>query len=211
MIGKGESLSCEWCHYQIDGVLIDLRTHLYSLLGVKIASNTSPLLLLPPPSPPALPLPTQALYAQLAFETLNVPAFSVLPAPLAALFALGATSGIILNIGRDRSEITVISESIVRWECSTTVDVGQADCETLFEQLLLADEILDRELQVAAGVESWEEGKKEKLVKELCEVIWKECTGGDLEIPPAASASKSFIAAAVQAEKEDEGFDVAKK
>jgi actin-related protein 9 len=183
-------------------------------LQIKLSTNTYPLLLLPPPSPPALSLPTQEAYTQLAFEQLNVPAFSILPAPLAALFALGATTGILLNLGRDRSEITVIIDSVVRYECSTTVMVGQADCESAFERLLMGDEALDKELKIESGLEAgsaWDQGQKEKLVKEICEVIWRECTGEDIEIPAATVASKAFIAAATQPDQEDDTFDVAKK
>jgi len=187
------------------------RSHVLTLLGLKVGSNTSPLLLIPPPSPPSLPLPNQAFWAQLAFEELHVPAFTVLPAPLASLFALGATTGIVLHIGRDRSEVSIVTDSIIRWECSTTVEVGCGDCETWFEDLLMKDTDLDKNLQMNLGGDgTWEAGQKEKMIKEVAKVIWTECTGDDLEIPPAEAGSKAIAAVTAQAQ-EDDSFDVAKK
>lgn len=188
------------------------RSHLITVLGHKIPSNTSPLLLIPPPSPPSVPLPHQALWAQLAFEELNVPALSVLPTPLASIYALGATSGIVLHIGRDRSEVAVVTDSVIRWECTTTVQVGYGDCETWFEDLLMKDEELDKSLKAAASVEdSWGEGQKAKLVKEVAGVIWTECTGEDLEVTPADGAAKAQAALAAPVPEDDSSFDVAKK
>jgi actin-related protein 9 len=203
-------MSCQ--SFSIENVesWLTCRTHVLSLLGIKVASNTSPLLLIPPPSPPSLPLPNQALWAQLAFEELNVPALSILPASLAGLYALGATTGIILHIGRDRSEITVVTDSIIRWECSTTVQVGYADCEVFLEDLLTKDADLDKNLQVNMGGDgTWEAGQKEKMIKEISNIIWTECTGDDLEVPPAEAGQRAI--AAVAAQQEDDSFDVAKK
>jgi len=182
-----------------------------SLLNIRISTNTSPLLLVLPPSPPSLSLPTQALYTQLAFERLNVPAFSILPSPLAAIFALGTTTGIVLHVTRETSEVSIIVDSVVRWDCCVTVQVGHGDCLSWFEGLLLADAGLDRELKQVAGVETWEEGRKERLVKELVEVVWRECTGDDTEIPNAKTGSNTLVVAN-SVPQEDEGtFDVAKK
>jgi actin-related protein 9 len=50
------------------------------------------------------------------------------------------------------------------------------------------------------------------LVQEVAEFVWKECTGDDIEVPPAQVASKAFVAATQPAPEGDEGdFDVAKK
>lgn len=176
-----------------------------------MSNNISPLLLILPPSPPSLPLPAQALYTQFAFERLNVPALSILPAPLAAIFALGATTGIILHVSRNTSEVSVIVDSVVRWECCVTVQIGQADCEEWFDRLLMADEALDKELRQAAGVDQWEERSKAKLVSELAGLVWRECTGDDIEIPVAKVGSNVFVLATAMPQEDEGTFDVAKK
>ncbi|KAK8864654.1 hypothetical protein IAR55_001904 [Kwoniella newhampshirensis] len=188
-----------------------ILSHFYSLLGLKLANNSSPLLFIPPPTPPTLPLSTQALYTQLAFEGLNVPIFSILPSPLASLFALGATTGIIIHIGRHESSISVVTESVVRWECSTTAPVGEAVCEDWFERLLLQDEALAKELKTATGKDALEDEEKRKLVKEIASVVWNECTGDDIEVPAAKVGSGAVVISTLGAEKEDDAFDVAKK
>lgn len=188
---------------------------MFSLLGIRLPSNTHPFLLIPPPSPPSLALDVQALYCQMAFEQLNVPALSILSSPLSSLFALGATTGIVLHIGHDSSEVFVVADSVVRWQCSTTVGVGKAHCEEWFEALLMADPVVERELRHAVGLGdtlAWDLGRKEKLIRELAETVWRDCTGDDLEIPPTPAGSKALAVAKAAPEKEDEeAFDVAKK
>lgn len=73
------------------------------------------------------------------------------------------------------------------------------------------DTDLDKNLQMNMGGDgTWEAGQKEKLVKEVANVIWTECTGDDLEVPPAEASSKAIAAVTAQAQ-EDDSFDVAKK
>lgn len=188
------------------------RSHFLTMLGHKIQSNTSPLLLIPPPSPPSLPLPDQAQWTQLAFEELNVPALSIIPASLASTYALGSTSGIILNVGRSRSEISIITDSLIRWECNTTVQVGYEDCEEWFEDLLMSDLDLEKSLKLASGSgEMLEDGEKRRLVKEVTKVIWNECTGDDLEVTPSGGGAKVQAALAAQVQDDDSSFDIAKK
>lgn len=145
-------------------------------------------------------------------EELNVPAFSILPAPLATTYALGATSGIVLHIGRDRSEVAIVTDSVIRWECSTTVEVGYGDCEEWLEELLMKDEDLEQSLKAAAGEGGLtDRSHKERLVKEVARVIWTECTGDDLEVVPADGGAKAQAALAAQVPEDDSSFDVAKK
>ncbi|WRT66639.1 uncharacterized protein IL334_003598 [Kwoniella shivajii] len=193
-------------------------THVYTMLGLKISTNSLPLLFIPPPSP-TFPLSLQASYTQLAFESLNTPVFSIIPSPLASLYALGSTTGIVIHIGRNESTIFVITDSVVRWECSTTVNVGEADCEDFFRDLLMEDELLEQELKSASEKAELTSEEKKKLVKEVAEFVWKECTGDDIEIPIYKSGNRGMTgglaggtgAGAGAGDKEDDSFDVAKK
>ncbi|EKC98993.1 RNA polymerase II transcription factor [Trichosporon asahii var. asahii CBS 8904] len=148
----------------------------------------------------------------MAFENLNVPQLAVLPSPLASLFAMNAVSGAVLHIGREASEVNIVYDSIVRWEATATVDVGEVDCERHLEKLLLADEKLDKELKSVAGVESFAPGQKEQYVKEIREFIFAECVGDDIEVPIAKTAVKAAVVTSnKKPEEEDDAFDVAKK
>ncbi|WVQ99706.1 hypothetical protein IAU59_006847 [Kwoniella sp. CBS 9459] len=186
-----------------------ILSHLLNLIGIKIPTNASPLLLVPPPSPPTFPLSTQALYTQLAFESLNTPILSILPSPLASIYALGATSGLILHVGWEESYVFVVTDSVVRWECSTTIQVGEKDCQEFLENLLLQDEFLDGELKAASEKAELSGEEKRKYVREVSEVLWRECTGDDVEVPLKGGKKKGAIAS--EPDKEDESFDVAKK
>ena len=163
--------------------------------------------MLVPPSD--ISLDSSALYTQLVFEKLNVPGLTILSLPLAALYALGATSGIIIQIGYHQSTISIITESIVRDECTTVIPIGVAHCLESMEKLLMTDSGLDKELRVARGsgdAEPWESGEKERLVKQLVQVLWKECAV-DIEAP----TSTGEVMHKPQEAEPEETFDVAKK
>ena len=179
---------------------------MYDLLDIKLATNNSPLMLIPPAP---LTLDASALFTQIAFEILNVPGLTILPSPTASLFALGATSGLVLQCGRDSSTVSVVTDSICRDECTVTVDVGLSDCQKWFNGLLMRDEGLDRELRNAVGVQEWGEGQKARLIREVGETVWRECTGqGDLDIPMAGGQVSNRPAGD---EEDEQTFDVAKK
>jgi actin-related protein 9 len=139
----------------------------------------------------------------MAFESLNVPGFSILPSPLASLFALNATTGTVIHVGKQSSLAVVITDSVVRWETAATIGVGMEDCERYLEELLMGDESLDRQIRELSG-----ERRKLEIVREVVEVVFAECTGDDIDIIP--NGGKKAVAQ-VAPEAEDESFDVAKK
>lgn len=189
---------------------LTVRQSVIKQLGTTISSNSSPLLLIPTPSS-SLPNSTQALYSQMAFERLNVPAFALLPSSLAALFALGQTTGIIVHIGYERTFISIIIDSVLREECSAVVEVGKKHCEEHFVKLLLADAGLDKELRsvLEKGDAAWQAGEKEKYVQEVADFVWKECMDGDdIEVVGATGAKVALPGKEVE---DDSSFDVAKK
>lgn len=184
---------------------------MYSLLNIKPINNTHPLLLIPPASSPTLPLSEQELYTQMVFESLNAPQLSIFPNSIVSLLGLNATYGVVLHIGRTTSTVAVVVDSVVRWDCATSVDVGELDCEMWLEKLLLGDAALNKELLSVTGLEAFAPGQKEKFVREIREFIFAECTGDDIEVPLAKGAAQKVVEVAGKPDQEDEGFDVAKK
>lgn len=184
---------------------------MYSLLHIKPMNNTHPLLLVPPASSPTLPLSEQERYCQMVFESLNAPQVALFPNAIVSLLGLNATYGVVLHIGRTTSTVAVVVDSIVRWECATSVEVGELDCELWLEKLLMDDAALNKELLSVASVDTWAPRQKEKLVREIREFIFAECTGDDIEVPLAKGAAQKVVEVAGKPDKEDEGFDVAKK
>ncbi|ORX35635.1 RNA polymerase II transcription factor [Kockovaella imperatae] len=181
--------------------------HVFTLLDIKVSANPSPLMLIPPSD---LSLDASALYTQLAFEELNVPGLTILSLPLASLYALGALSGIIIHIGAEQSNVSIVTESIVRDECTTRIPIGLTHCLAHLERLLLIDFALDKELRMARGSgdsEPWSAGEKERLVKEVITVLWME-NASEIEAP----TSTGEVMHKVREEAEtDDTFDVAKK
>ncbi|KAL7418579.1 Actin-like protein arp9 [Cryptotrichosporon argae] len=180
-----------------------LLKHVLSLLGVDTSSNP-PSVLLVPPCP--LPQPDSALYTQLAFEKLNLPAFSLLCAPLAALFALNTTTGIVVHVGHETTTVSVVVDAIAR-ECGAVVELGRRDVEAAFARALAADDAVDAELRLAAGAAEWTPGQKDALVTELVGAVIAEC-GDDIDIP-LAQAGAAVVLPPLPAE--EDAFDVAKK
>lgn len=108
----------------------------------------------------------------------------------------------------EQSTVYVIIDSILRLECSRTVNLGSRDCEEFFRGLLMADQALDKELKAVAGKEEWAQGEKEGWVKKVEEVFWREAGVLGVEVPSASGAK----VAVVGTEEEDEGaFDVTKR
>lgn len=144
----------------------------------------------------------------MSFEKLNTPSFALLPPSFAAIFALGQTTGIIVHVGYETTIVNIIVDSIIREECSTTIELGVKHAERRFKELLRDDKSLDRELKSVLGKEGFEEGEKARYIDELAHFVWEECTlGDDLEIV-TATGGKSVV---LGKEGEDDSFDVAKK
>jgi actin-related protein 9 len=152
------------------------------------------------------------------FEQLNAPGFTLLSPPLASIYALGSTTGVVVHLGARRTtSIFVVVDSIVRWDACVSVDVGQEDCRERFLELLMEDEGLDNELRVAfldGRDEPWQAGVKEEWVAQISDKIWAEYLADDVQVPLAGEglASGLILSATAAQNGEDEGgFDIAKK
>lgn len=61
---------------------------------------------------------------QYAFETIKVTGFTIIPSALAATFAYGLSDSLVIDIGKDKTEITPINEFQVVDSAREAVDVG---------------------------------------------------------------------------------------
>ena len=173
-------------------------------------------MIVPPPLPLLQSHSHQAELTRIVFEDLNAPGLTLLSPPLAAIYALGSTTGIVVHLGARRTtSIFVVLDSIVRWDACVTVDVGEQDCRENFLELLMQDAALDQELRGAVLEGSdWSEGEKEKWIAQIADKIWEEYLTEDVQIPLAGEglASGAILGATTAQAGEDEGgFDIAKK
>uniref|UniRef100_A0A060T483 ARAD1C02574p n=1 Tax=Blastobotrys adeninivorans TaxID=409370 RepID=A0A060T483_BLAAD len=64
---------------------------------------------------------------QYVFETMKVPGFTIIPNALAAAFAHGLSDALVIDVGKDKTEITPINESAVVEHAQRVIDIGGSD------------------------------------------------------------------------------------
>ena len=87
--------------------------------------------------PPGLPLDTYELLTQLLFEQLHVPALLLCERPLLALYACGVMSGVVVDLGRTTTDVSVVHDGKVLGSCTVRCQVGEDDLDTYTSALLL--------------------------------------------------------------------------
>ncbi|KAH9036369.1 actin-like ATPase domain-containing protein [Lactarius pseudohatsudake] len=70
------------------------------------------------------------------FERFNVAAFSILDRPMAQLYATGALSGLVVDIGDTLTDITPVYDGLPISGAQTTARIGVRDCERFLAHLL---------------------------------------------------------------------------
>ncbi|KAI8819907.1 actin family [Fimicolochytrium jonesii] len=100
---------------------------------------------------------------QFIFEELNMLAFTIIEQPLAALYGHNMSTGLIIDIGHETTDITpVIDNSIVRY-AHKTIPLGGRDIDRQLLELLKADTQFMQELGVVPLTE-----EVARTVKESC-------------------------------------------
>jgi actin-related protein 9 len=119
-----------WCVVYLSFAFMQLRPTrkhiLFTLLGIKRTHNESPTLL---SFPHGLSRDAHEKVCQIFFERLNTAAFSVLERPLAQLYAVNSLSGLVVDIGDEKTDITPIYDCFIQHNCCQSIPVGIHDCE----------------------------------------------------------------------------------
>jgi actin-related protein 9 len=122
--------------------LVEKNTHiqphyrkyvLFTGLQLRRVQNESPVLLSLFTGPPR---DSYERIGQIFFERFNVAAFSILDRPMAQLYAAGALSGIVVDIGDTVTDITPIYDGLPISGAHTTARIGVRDCERFLAHLL---------------------------------------------------------------------------
>jgi len=106
---------------------------LFTGLQLRRVQNESPVLL---SLISGLPREAYERTGQIFFERFNVAAFSILDRPMAQLYAVGALSGIVIDIGDTLTDITPIYDGLPLPGARTTARVGTRHCERFLAHLL---------------------------------------------------------------------------
>lgn len=108
--------------YNFDGVTRNW-SHVYQHLdnGAEVNSNEYPLMLT---EEPWNTLKNKVTATQLAFETFEVPLFSLVKTPLAQLYQTGKSSGLVIDIGAATTSVTPILDGIIQSKASFHTKYG---------------------------------------------------------------------------------------
>ncbi len=165
--------------------------------GISPATNITTLLLVPPPTPAYLPPDDRAAYCRIAFERLNTPAFAILDAPATAVYGVNAagSTGLVVHLGRRRTEVAVVVDSLVRHELASHADVGEEDCIEHLAGLLLADASLPGVLPTGEAATAGPQRKK-ATQQTISSRAWIEETAREMygEEKGAQQAAKMAVA-----------------
>ena len=180
--------------------------------GLQPQNNTTALLLLLPPNPATLAPTTMEAWSRLAFESLNCPAFHLMPAAVAAVFGVGIASGLNVHIGRETTDVTAVVDSVVRPEAAVKICVGTQDCVRYMAEILSKDQSVQASLsEIARTVFSGDatEQNLRDLTIELADAVLNEDKPRILV--PLANG-QTVPVGNEKDENDDEGvFDVAKE
>lgn len=205
--------------------------------GLQPSSNKCNLLLIPPSSQSISSPSTLANYSRIAFESLNTPAFQVLDVSVAALYGTGAITGLNIHIGLERTQISVVTDSTVRWEAGLSVGVGKVHCERYLADLLLASQAGTTGVADAAAAataprttvrsqleelvrsrpQDMSSVSEDEALRRLALVLARAILSGDqedgkpsIEVPPAGEGKNAALAELGNADEEEGMFNVAK-
>jgi actin-related protein 9 len=101
---------------------------------------------------------------------------------MAQLYAANTLSGVVVDIGHDRTDITPICEGFVVNEARTTTGVGIRDCQAYLAQLLRTNQ------SVMAALSSADPEALDATLAELAKKIWED---GLVKVPSDGQTAES--------------------
>ncbi|KAJ7460618.1 actin-related protein [Mycena latifolia] len=110
---------------------------LFNQLQRRRVQNESPVLL---SLPPGLSRDTHERICQIFFERFNVAGLGVLERPVGQLYAANSLSGVVVDIGHDKTDITPIYDGFIVNSARTSTSVGIRDCQNYLAYLLRSNQ-----------------------------------------------------------------------
>lgn len=152
------------------------RKHvLFTQLQLRRIQNESPVLL---SITPGLSRDHYERICQMFFEQFNVAALGILERPMAQMYAANSLSGVIVEIGDEKTDITPIYEGFITQQARTTTSIGIRDCEVYLANLLRSNQSVVSALSPPSNPLA-----PEALVSNLLDLVkhvWKE---GHIKVP----------------------------
>ncbi|KAK9465503.1 actin-domain-containing protein [Lipomyces arxii] len=123
------------------GVIVDLDALIYLIATLYVTTTNHPSNILPF-APLLLVINSEWQPQQIEkiitylFTTVQIPAMTVIPESLAAVFAYGLPTACVVNVGMDKTEITAINDFNIIESAQTVIDVGGQDINSALEKLI---------------------------------------------------------------------------
>ncbi|KAF9349496.1 hypothetical protein BGX26_012226 [Mortierella sp. AD094] len=143
------------------------RHVLFRELGIKRSRNASPVLMVVPTD---WTKEEHERITQIFFENFNVPGLYLAEEPLMTLYGCAAVTGLIIDIGHNKTEITPILDTQIQRNAIQTIPLAGADFDSYFLELLKADAQLVREYGEPLDLEFARHLKESSV----CQVLGKD-------------------------------------
>ncbi|TFK74922.1 actin-related protein [Pluteus cervinus] len=115
---------------------------------------------------------------QVFFERFNVAGYAVIEKPLAQLYAANSLSGVVVDIGLEKTDITPIYEGYIGHSNCVTIHIGVQDCQLYLAHLLRSNQSVVSALS-PAGAPVDPATLQENLIA-LVKQIWED---GHVKVP----------------------------
>ncbi|KAG0001697.1 general RNA polymerase II transcription factor [Entomortierella chlamydospora] len=136
-------------------------------LGIKRSRNASPVLMVVPTD---WTKEEHERITQIFFENFNVPGLYLAEEPLMTLYGCAAVTGLVIDIGHNKTEITPILDTQIQRNAIQTIPLAGADFDSYFLELLKADAQLVREYGEPLDLEFARHLKESSV----CQVLGKD-------------------------------------
>ncbi|KAG0024015.1 hypothetical protein BGZ80_006666 [Entomortierella chlamydospora] len=143
------------------------RHVLFRELGIKRSRNASPVLMVVPTD---WTKEEHERITQIFFENFNVPGLYLAEEPLMTLYGCAAVTGLVIDIGHNKTEITPILDTQIQRNAIQTIPLAGADFDSYFLELLKADAQLVREYGEPLDLEFARHLKESSV----CQVLGKD-------------------------------------
>ncbi|KAF8801317.1 actin-related protein [Phlegmacium glaucopus] len=173
---------------------------LFNQLQRRRIQNESPVLL---SIAPGVSRETYERICQIFFERFNVAGFCILERPMTQMYAANSTSGVIVDIGDDETEITPIYEGFIVHPARGSVALGVRHCQNYLAHLLRSNQNVMSALSPPSNPLDPE--TLHVTLLELVKQLWKDDTikvPSDGETAMAEDEGVTDIAAVLVAGKE---------
>ncbi|KAJ7224459.1 actin-related protein [Mycena pura] len=173
---------------------------LFNQLQRRRVQNESPVLLSLPPGPSR---ESYERICQMFFERFNVAGLGILERSVGQIYAANSLSGVVVDIGYDKTDITPIYDGFIVHSARTSTSVGIGDCQNYLAYLLRSNQSVMSAISPPEA--PLDPVTAHPILVELATQVWKE---GNIKVPSdgetvaAEDEGVTDIAAVIVAGKE---------